>query len=76
MSSDLSDDEKALVRKVRWYYHLLDGGWFQGRRGNREASIRRNEIAELRGKLGLTSKQQIQLLNKATHEGFECVPKL
>lgn len=72
MSNEFSDDEKALIRKVRWYHHLLDGGWFQGRLGNREASIRRDEISKLRAKLGITTKQQTQLLNSATLEGFEC----
>jgi hypothetical protein len=66
-----TEDEKKLIRLVRQYYHLQEGGFFHGRFGNKEAQRRRDEIKTLRDKLGLTTKQQTSLVNRATLTNFK-----
>lgn len=70
-TTTFTEDETKLIRLVRQYYHLQEGGFFHGRFGNREAQRRRDEIKTLRNKLGLTTKQQTTLVNKATLLNFK-----
>lgn len=70
-----SEDEVALVKKVRMFYHLQESGMFHVKHDGRghsavEANRRRTEIKELRDKLGLTVKQQASLVNRAVLAGI------
>ena len=58
--------EKVLVSKVHAYFRLLDSGMLSGKFGNLEARRRKEEIRDIRERLGLTKKQQTALVNKYT----------